>query len=377
MKRGFSLFEIMLVLFVLSMIVMGGIQYSQSQQEKNAAQQLGQRLYQYGVAVSEYARLNPDKLLPGDHEMYGIEWLKNKINPETCDTPDLTDPDTCDTFLGQDFNLQLKNLYIAGMQGDEDAQDDQLYTEFEQINGELRIKLVELGTVYRYAKAKESTEEQTVEYVVDLSLPGQAAMVANEHTYEYGSARLTYTVEKINAGNDIDDIHVVGIPTTSLPNVDSGYLRTDGSNKMDGDLAFSSPATGKGLVLENGEKINRWVLEGVKDPKFNPGDKTRGQPGDSDLANTTWGDFYISRKNDGGKWVPLVANGRAYNTKNSFCFLTGFEEIGEGGACRVVPVGEKSTNHQDVQIGDCIMYIWKRGDTGTSTCFARCLLFKQ
>lgn len=361
MKRGFTLFEILLVLFVMSMIVIGGIQYAQRQQEQAAAQQLGQRLYQYGIAASEYARQNPDKFTV-PHEVYGIEWLKTAVNPETCTNPN--DPQSCKTFLGKDYDLNFSSIVIGTLQGDPDAMDDQIYTKLTPDSaGVLNIELIELGTVYRYSK-------DAAKYEVDLSLPGQAATAANEYTEQYGNARITYSVENFNANTDINDIHIVGVPNTSTPNVDAGYLRTDGSNEMDGDLRFST--RNHGVVFENGTKISQFEDRGLSDKSFNPADhRSEGENLTSDFA---WGDFLVERTNSGKQWRPLVRDGVAYNQQNSLCFLTGFEGSESGDVCRVIPSAKASGG---VAIGDWVLFLKKTNGTGKFACFARCLVFNQ
>lgn len=361
MKRGFTLFELLLVLFVMSMIVIGGIQYAQMQREKNAAKQLGQRLYQYGIAVAEYARQNPDHFTV-PHEVYGIEWLKNRINPETCTTPNLNDPNTCEMFLGKDYHLNFQFIKVANLQGDPDATDDQIYTKLSpNPTGGLTVDIIELGTVYRPGRATSGKA-----YEVDLSLPGQAATVANQYTQEFGHARITYSVEAYNPGSDINDIHIVGAPTTSIPNVDSGYLRTDGTNKMDGDIGFST--AGDGIVFQNGVKINSMTVAAMSPDSF----VLQGQADNSPAPTNTFGDFYVSSVGSVDKKYRYL-NG--HNKNNSICFLTGTQNLlTDGDICRVMPVSQTNGN---IKQGDWVLYLQKEGGSHRSACYARCLVFNQ
>ena len=368
MKRGFTLFEILLVLFVMSMIVIGGIQYANRKAEETSAKQLGHKLYQYGIAVAEYTRINPDGHTD-DYEAYGIEWLKNTINPETCTDPN--NPATCEMFLGKDFNLKLQALYIGDLHGDADDEDDKIYTKFIQdpITGNFNLDFIELGTLYRYSKDDKK-------YTVDLSLPGRAAVFANEFIDEYGGARIIYTVQEFTGNNNVDDIHIIGLVNTSGPNVDAGFLRTDGSNQMDADVQFS--ASGKGLIFGNGDGINSLRVEGstaTVDKAFPPQNRTNDGSSQNNIPEFTGSDFQLNRRNSGNAWIRLARGNTVYTEKNSFCMLTGMETVSTNSVCRVTPTTE---SHGGIQAGDWVLFLRLHNDASNQAgCFARCVLFKQ
>lgn len=244
MKRGFSLFEILLALFIMSMIVVGGIQWSKRKHEEAAAQQLGLRLFQYGMAVSEYARQNPDGYTSNNlppNNLYGINWLKAKTNPESC----YPDNNHCQTFLGQDFNFNLSDLRVEPLYPGMD--DTQIHVELEppvtDKVGPLNVKLIIVGKVLRFTTG-------TQPYQVDISLDSRAVNFANQYNDQSGTAEITYTLAPLN-----ENAQITGVPSTTAPNIDTGYLRTDGSNEMDNSIRFSSTALNK-------------KVEGVKELQF-------------------------------------------------------------------------------------------------------------
>jgi prepilin-type N-terminal cleavage/methylation domain-containing protein len=231
MKRGFSLFEILLALLIMSMIVVGGIEYASRKNETSAAEQLGHRLYLYGLAVSDYARQNPQKLTV-ETEFYGINWLKNEPNPESCTHPD--DLTTCKTFLGQDFNLQFQSIHLESFSDVEDPEDAQMFTRLTPHpapSSGLKIDLVQLGRVLKYTKA-------TNDYHADLSLATRAINAANHFNDPFlGSPQLTYKLSSYDAEG-----HIYSDGLSTGTGIDSAFLRLDGTNSMKASIRFAETA---------------------------------------------------------------------------------------------------------------------------------------
>lgn len=232
--RGFSLFEVMLALIVMSLIVVGGIAWSKRKQQETSAEQLGHRLYLYGMAVTEYGRQNPDgyhsgKLPPAN--LYGFEWLKNTPNKEMC--ADINNDATCDMFLEQDFNFKFNAVVISSLiEGNDDAQVEVIYeTPLSTTPGPLKVKEVRVGKVYVFSQNGGN-------YEVNISLDARATSVANHFHDQHGTAEITYKLSSMDK-----TALITGVPTTMGINVDAAYLRTDGANEMDNSIRFSNTAT--------------------------------------------------------------------------------------------------------------------------------------
>lgn len=332
MKRGFTLFEILLALFIMSMIVVGGMQWSKRKHEEAAARQLGLRLFQYGMAVSEYARQNPDgytsKHLPPNN-LYGVDWLKHKTNPESC----YPDNSHCQFFLGQDFSFNLSDLRVGPLR--EGVDDSQIHVELvpptsDKI-GPLTVKLISVGKVYRYTTG-------TSPYSVDISLDSRAVNFANQYNDQSGTAEITYTLYPLN-----QDGMITGVPSTTSPNIDSGYLRTDGTNQMDNSIRFSSSAATKNI-------------ENVSAVKFHNGTVTSATV----VINFDKGNaIYVS---------PVTNQSYILGPMNSFCGLSA-----------VVPRDNNSGTGCEIKEDANGNYLlWRTRETGGQkwpTCKMNCFLF--
>jgi prepilin-type N-terminal cleavage/methylation domain-containing protein len=236
MKRGFSLFEILLALLIMSMIVVGGIEYASRKNETSAAEQLGHRLYLYGLAVSDYARQNPKKLAE-ETEFYGVNWLKNEPNPENCTTPG--DLSTCKPFLGQDFNLKFQAIALEVFPDSTDPEDAQIYTRLSPLappSTSLQVNLVQLGRVLKYTKA-------TNQYAVDTSLSTRAINHANNFNDPLlGSPQLTYKLSSFDTEG-----YILSEGYSAGTGIDTAFLRLDGSNSMKASIRFDSLAATKNI----------------------------------------------------------------------------------------------------------------------------------
>jgi len=274
-------------------------------------------LFQYGLAVTDYARQNPQGLDASNEpvEFYGYEWLQNIANPETCTDPD--DLNTCKPFLGTDFSLRFGSIVLGDL-----AQDEQLYTVFNVIDGgisgmpdRLELERIEVGPVYKYAKTKDDGADGRQAYEIDLSLSSRAANYASEYRDQKGSGVVTYALSSYE-----EDGHIMGHPSTSGPNVDYGYLLTSGQNEMKGPVRFSDSTS-----------IDQRKLTGVGHIEFSEG-----------AAKTFKGFKHTGPKGRVGGVIPqtdvaAVASRKGNNTKEAkqavstgvnasegFCFSAGY-----------------------------------------------------
>lgn len=351
MKRGFSLFEILLALLIMSMIIVGGIEYASRKNETSAAELLGHRLYLYGLAVSDYARQNPQKL-NAETEFYGINWLKNEPNPENCTNPD--DITTCKPFLGPDFNLNFQAITIENFPDATDPEDAQIYTRLSPLappSTSLQVNLVQLGRVLKYTKA-------TNQYAVDTSLSTRAINHANNFNDPLlGSPQLTYKLSSFDTEG-----YILSEGYSAGTGIDTAFLRLDGSNSMKASIRFDQSAPTKNI-------------EGVGNINFDTTSNTSGKITDTGSINFKQGNVTVKTlrsvrpttpANDGD---PLQDQGTILTPSNSSCSLAYMET-------RTGAAGEKQSCN--VKLNSTNQWTMERKKTVTQSkpdCTAACIVW--
>lgn len=309
---GFTLFELMLLLLLASILVVTLITATQRKSQESAAEQLGFRLYQYGRAVTDYVRQNPDNFSFPDNEpspFYGYEWLQEKTNPETGKS-----------FLGPDFSLDIRPLKIEDVD-DEDSPlktvlhfvlvDDDDDDEDEYV---LALDTVQLGRVMRPVAAKEREEDDPQEgtiYRVDLSLAAAAAQYATEYRSREGAAALDYFLE----GDLADDPAHAYIVGTAKPDfgISDYWLQTSGFNEMQGPVRFNTTIT----------PMQR-AISGLDALEFN---------NDSEISvvRSIKVDhvalFEARNSGDAQSWEYVYSSSQNIYMENSFCYLAGMGTV--------------------------------------------------
>lgn len=387
MKRikGFSLFEIILVMLVLSVAIVAIITHTGRKTQETAADQLGYRLFQYGLAVSDYARQNPEGFNPDNEPetMYGYEWLKNIENPET-DKP----------FLGENFTLNIPPLRIRNVETDDDDENEErvIKTEFSinqtgQGNYELFVDLVELGVVTKPTTTTQRGEAGEM-YVVDLSLAGAAANYASTYRNRDGAAVITYRLHE-DFAIDPENAHIVGEPKSDV-GIGEYWLLISGDNQMQGPVQFNEGVVADNRRISGVDSINfsdkpgTHEMLGVEKIIFsddpNATQEILGVDTIGFVANNTTvpafrgfrqtGEFTLSITNN-DDWTrsrALSYGNNMLNTSNSICFLTAIQ-VPQNAAttCEVEPVGTVNTWTLSAE---------RHSSSGTTiVCTARCLMF--
>jgi type II secretory pathway pseudopilin PulG len=228
---GFSLFEVILVMLVIAVLVAAFITFKGRRAQEDAAERLGYRLYEYGMAVSEYVRLNPDGYSPDNEpeEIFGYEWLQETTNPQT------NEP-----FLNKHFSLDFLQLRIANVEdGDAVIKTVLNIDQTGQGDFDLVVDLIELGVVSIAVTAGERDENAPsgVIYRPDPSLAGRAAHYASNYRDDDGPAMIAYRL----AGDFSDtpnELYIVGEPKLEL-SLAEHWLQTDGGNYMQGPIQFN------------------------------------------------------------------------------------------------------------------------------------------
>lgn len=251
-QKGYTLFEILLVLMVISIITVSIITFVNRKTQQSSSEQLGYRLFQYGLAASEYARINPEHFEPKDDpiEFYGYEYLQITKNPENCTDP--TDPDTCKPFLGKDFNLNISPLIIDDVDAGHKAKIKTVYNVQQQSFGRhaLEVEIIELGSVYTSSKTVTDPDNGTSQQkTANLALARNAAHYASTYRDQAGSARIKYGTETMEA-----DAHITGYPFNDVMSKDP-WLLTTGENTMKGVIEFDNNTPAGKRQVKNVDEI--------------------------------------------------------------------------------------------------------------------------
>ncbi len=351
---GFTLFEIMLVMLVVAFAIVAMITFTQRQTQETAAEQLGYRLFQYGMAVTDYARQNPDgyDFNNEPETFYGYEWLQEIDNPETGEP-----------FLGDKFILNVNPLRIRDVDGDASPLRTELVID-DRGNGnfELVVDVIELGVVTKPVAAKQRSvdEPEGTKYVPDPSLAGAAATYASNYRDRDGAAVIAYRLSDDFEENPLE-AQIIGEPKGDI-NLSDYWLQTDGGNQMQGPIRFNTgvtPAdrklTGVDSIEFSDEPGDASTISGVKEIDFDKDDLTINSMfstiqtcevrGNASRLLVTWGEN------------SLVSNG------NSVCFLAG---VTQGAACNLTV--ERAGN----------VYYWHgHNSNGGTSCHFACLVWND
>ncbi len=131
LQRGVTLFEMLLVLIIISLVTVAAIRYADRQRDEGVADVLAQKLYEYGHAVREYAYDNQEAIEAGEltsdsftsedgtqtswvsDEGYvfdGVDWLK---------TPQAGNNESGEPYLEESFTFArgLRPLFLGLVDG--------------------------------------------------------------------------------------------------------------------------------------------------------------------------------------------------------------------------------------------------------------------
>lgn len=245
-RRGFSLIELLLVLFVLALITMSYFALQQRNMEVDKAQDLGYRLFEYGQALGDYIRTEGKKYPatgPGVEVYDGYQWLVDK------------------GYLSKDFSLVVEPLYIEPIPAtspDQPSPEEQMRTsifvkESATYPGEyeLALDVITIGPVY--ARSDVTYDEEGVSTVTqDLSLISRAVNYANEYRDNIkGSGLILYS--RVEAPNGDNTVSIIEGRTVDQNLWNDAWLLRSGANTMQGPIKFqtSEPNDSKIEELSN------------------------------------------------------------------------------------------------------------------------------
>lgn len=248
--RGVTLIEMMLVLFIMSLIAVSVIQYANRQRDEAASKVLGEKLYIYGQAVRAYLldnqaaiRGTPQGDLSGESpsgEKYtftGVSWLQNPPKGTANPNPELNaNPYLEDTFS---FNTGMHPLFVGPVVG---VSDDEVITTVEfRTAGDNTSPLfvtVTIPGLYRDAKGVPVPMPDLSVRAADFankfysSIAGGSAFL-----YKYGVP--TEANYPLPTDGDYTKAFIVGELRDIAEQED--YLRVDGQNYMKQSIVLAEP----------------------------------------------------------------------------------------------------------------------------------------
>jgi hypothetical protein len=344
--KGVTLFEMLLVLLVIMVLVATFFTFSGRKTQGNAAEQLGFRLYQYGLAVTDYARINPDNYDANTEleSIYGYEWLQEKTNPETGQP-----------FLGASFSLDITPLKIAEIDpGEPYMQTILSINALGQNEFEVLVDLIEVGMVSRPLPAgkRDPDAPSGTAYQADPALAAAAATYANNYRTDAGPAAITYKL----AGDfkEPEELLLIGEPRFDL-GTSEYWLQTDGRNQMQGSIRFNPEI----------DAANRRVT-GVDNIEFFDGQDAIMKFRGFRLSEL----FVFETTQYRGHGDPVVINGKSFYATDSICYLESMQTPpSSADNCRVTLV----------QVGGQHQWYLIASRTGASNnpliCNVRCVMF--
>lgn len=275
---GISLFEMLLVMVIISMIVVAGIRYVKHQQEISAAKAYGVKLYTFGQAVNSYVthshslRTSNLASLPGpDAEdgtptvnndpnivvgtdpatgaktitVSGTSWLKRDKAGTYNNVPFLDDNFT--------FNSGMSPLTVGKSVDDEFKKGDEAFSAVisfvdpeNPMTSAYSIS-INAGVLYKAPTGNDAPVQPLP------ALTADAIKHANElYTSYQGAAAIIYSLPPVGDGTPPTEAQ--GTLSTIAQKGDA-FLRIDGNNYMEGPVRFN-PETVSMTALAAIENVN-------------------------------------------------------------------------------------------------------------------------
>lgn len=282
-QAGVTLFEILLVLFIMSLLTVAAIRYTAHQREIAADQAYGVKLYIFGQAVRDYI-IHADSLrtnftLPGPivppatvagknpsadititgAPTYlivakGVDWLKQtNAGKDEQGQPFLEDNFT--------FAIGMEPLRVgrqdavasAMLYGDQALETTVTFEDTSNPSSSSYKITIKAGVLYEQ-ESVPATPPATGTTIHDVLMPAltqDAVKHANElYTSYEGAAAIYYDYPYIDAATHVANpaAELTGV-LSSLAKQGDAYLRTDGGNSMLADLSFTG--TDRAIVGAN------------------------------------------------------------------------------------------------------------------------------
>jgi competence protein ComGC len=278
---GISLFEMLLVMVIISMIVVAGIRYVKHQQEISAAKAYGVKLYTFGQAVNKYVthsqalRTSNLDSLPGPAAADGTPTINSDPNIQIGTDPatgaktitikgtNWLDPDKAGTynkvpFLDEKFTFSsgMAPLIVARDDDDNLIKGDEAFTTVisfadpaNPMTSAYNIS-ISAGVLYREPTGQGGALEPMA------ALSQDAVKHANElYTSYQGAPAITYSLPILDADGNYAPAKAVTGTLSTIAQSGDAYLRIDGNNFMEGSIRFN-PNTVSTTGLATIEDVN-------------------------------------------------------------------------------------------------------------------------
>lgn len=294
---GVSLFEILLVLLIMSMLTVAAIQYAKSQREKAADQAYGVKLYIYGQAVRDYVfdsqtlRSNMTMVGPSgtnpitdagtsgmEITVEGVDWLKEDnagLDPKGL--PYLDEDFTFDIGMAPLKIAAGKNL--NSLKFGDDAFETVITFEDPTQPATSAYKITINGGVLVNDSPGVDSQGNPLKAELKPALTQDAVKHANElYTSYEGAAAIYYEYAYIDPDDQTINQKALVVGSLSpLAKKGDAYLRIDGGNAMEADLDVGGNAvsnlktlnfSGSGIVngLNTLNFTNGAIFKGIKGP---------------------------------------------------------------------------------------------------------------
>lgn len=243
--RGVTLFEMLLVLFIISMVAVSLFQYQAKRREDAAGEALAVKLYDFSQAARAFAYNNIQAIranqpIPGttsfDNGRYvftGVDWLKNTLAPDNS------------PYLEPEFSFStgLQPLVLERQTANQPLQGDAaivttvyLISPQNPTTSDIDIRL-DVGMLYQQGENDALTPKPAI---LSKAARDAAKMYDPQKGVSAFNFHLDLTGDFANASlqGDMKDSSVNG----------EAYLRVDGGNKMMGNIQFDN---NNGTALQN------------------------------------------------------------------------------------------------------------------------------
>jgi type II secretory pathway pseudopilin PulG len=225
---AFSLFEILLVLVVTSIIAVSAMKYAQQTKQNNVADVLAQRMYFFSQAVRAFQSDHPgieagtfvcptpvagstcQKNADGSYDFTGVTWLTSLVDPNT----------QLPIYLNADFTFDnLAPLELRSLDGQQ-VDDAAIVVRMSGPN-----ITIDYGLLYDL----QDPENAQIEHAISANAAQKATTMYDP---QVGPSSFTY-VGGLSAtdGSSLPIVAKLGSPGTS-----DAFLRLDGTSQMRGDI---------------------------------------------------------------------------------------------------------------------------------------------